>query len=501
MREAAVQDVPIVSKSGEFYPIGVAASYLDIPRSDTPAAPPPIDPDSLASTLAGLADEHHVPGAQLAVYHGGATVAVEFGELEHGRASPVTRDTAFPIGSISKAFTATLAMILVADGDLEFDAPLDQHLPELGDLGSELTLCQLLSHTSGFASSPDIPLLSNLSLGRYVREHCRRQDLVTPPGTVFSYSSRNYALTGYLIETITRMSWSEAMEAILLRPLGIDPATVGESVRASPSRPVATGHSVNPALRRTRPVQQPLAAAEAAAGALAVSAVDLVALGSMHVGKGFPSLLPVAYAKQMQQAVPGADPFGLADGWGPGLAVFREGGTDWVGHDGNANGTSCHLRIEPAGGWVVALTTNANTGLSLWEELRIELHRANLPMDAHPRDIPRAISSRAPVACPAEFVGSYSNGPAEYLIVVADDGALCLEVGGDLIAHLAFYDGLNFVLQDPASGQGQQVGRFLRDPMTKQIEHLQISGRLASRRSLTVPEPRSPAGFLRRVPA
>jgi CubicO group peptidase (beta-lactamase class C family) len=76
--------------------------------------------------------------------------AVVTGEIEHGTRILATRQTAFPIGSISTAWTATLAMILVADGDLELGAPLDVHLPELGDLGSELTLRQLLSHTSGF---------------------------------------------------------------------------------------------------------------------------------------------------------------------------------------------------------------------------------------------------------------------------------------------------------------------------------------------------------------
>jgi CubicO group peptidase (beta-lactamase class C family) len=462
-----------------------------------PAAPMPVDPEWLAATLTALADTHQVPGAQLAVHRGGVTVAVEVGVLEHGRGIPVTSHTAFPIGSICKLATATLAMILVADGDLELDAPLSEHLRELNDLGDQLTLCHLLSHTSGFASSPEPSELSTLSLGRYVREHCRWQDLLLPPGTDFSYSNRNYVLVGYLIETITGMSWPEAMEAILLRPLGVDFTAVLESVRSHSGRPVATGHSVNMAMGRTRPVQQSLAVAEAPAGALAMSAVDLVALGLMHVGPGFPELLPAAYAEQMRQAVPGADPFGIADGWGLGLAVFRGRATDWVGHDGNSDGTSCHLRIDPANEWVVALTTNANTGSYLWEELRSELSRANLPLAAHQRDT----SSRAPVNSPAEFVGSYSNGPAEYQVTVADDGALCLEAGGDLIARLALYDDLNFVIQDPTSGQGQHVGRFLRDPSTMQVEQLQINGRLASRRHPAVPEARSPASSLSRVSA
>ncbi|MGH3918221.1 MAG: serine hydrolase domain-containing protein [Pseudonocardiaceae bacterium] len=458
------------------------------------AAQVPVDPAWLAATMTALVDTHQVPGAQLAVHRGGVTVAVEIGELKHRAGMPVTRETAFPTGSISKAWTATLAMILVADGDIELDAPLDEHLPELDDLCGRLTLRQLLSHTSGFA---DVPEPSTLSLRRYVREHCRRHDLVLAPDTGFSYSSRNYALVGHLIETITGMSWWEAMESILLRPLGIDPAAVVDRAGRAPcERPIATGHSVNTTLGRTRPVQQSLAPAEDPAGALAMSAVDLVALGLMHVGEGFPELLPAAYAEQMRQAVPRANPFGLADGWGAGLAVFSDGTTDWVGHDGNANGTSCYLRIEPVGGWVVALTTNANTGSHLWEKLRTELRQPNLPLGVNGRDVlPRAVA-----ASPTECVGSYSNGPTEYLVTAAVDGDLCLAIGNELTARLAFYDDTDFVLLDLTSGQQMQAGRFLRDPVTKQVEQLQIVGRIARRgQPPTVPEARSPFEALRRV--
>jgi hypothetical protein len=200
----------------------------------------------------------------------------------------------------------------------------------------------------------------------------------------------------------------------------------------------------------------------------------------------------------MRRAAPGANPFGLADAWGAGLAVFRAGTTDWVGHDGNANGTSCYLRIDPAGGWVVALTTNANTGSYLWEELCTELRQANLPLGAQRRAIPL----RAPVVAPAECVGSYSNGPTEYLVAVGDEGAPYLASGDELIGRLAFYDDLDFVLQDPTSGRELHVGRFLRDPFSKQVEQLLIGGRIAQRRRPpTVPEPRSSADSLSRASA
>ena len=70
-----------------------------------------------AGAVSALVRQHRVPGAQLAIYHGGATTVSEAGELEYRTGRRVTRDAAFPIGSITKCFTATVAMILVADGD------------------------------------------------------------------------------------------------------------------------------------------------------------------------------------------------------------------------------------------------------------------------------------------------------------------------------------------------------------------------------------------------
>ena len=109
---------------------------------------------------------------------------------------------------------------------------------------------------------------------------------------------------GCLIETITGMSWAEAIEAILLRPLEIEPAFVSLPGGKAPRRPVATGHSVNVHAGRTRPVQQSTTPAIAPAGALALSAADLVKLGMIHLGTGVPALLPAADAAQMRQPVP-----------------------------------------------------------------------------------------------------------------------------------------------------------------------------------------------------
>ena len=437
--------------------------------------------EQILSTFSTLARKHQVPGAQFAIYHSGLTVAHEIGELEFGSGLRVTRDAVFPIGSITKFFTATVAMILVADGDVDLDAPIRDYVPEMEDLGNMISLRQLLSHTSGLAESSGMDEKSSSSLRHYIAEHVCGRNLVQPPGTGFSYSNPGYIVAGRLIETVTGMSWPEAVESILLRPLGIEPAFVNSPGTIPPPRQIATGHSVNTAVGRIRPVRQELAPAFAPVGALAVNAVDLVKLGLTHVGPGRPEVLPAAYARQMRQAIPGADPFGLADGWGPGLAVYP---AEWVGHDGNANGTSCYVRINPADGWVVVLTSNSNTGAGLWREFQAELARVGVPIDPPRIPAPRGPRAAPPRGCADE----YTNGDIQCTVKAGSDGAVYLSADGQNFVRLTFYENLTFTFSAPDSTSLGHVssGRFVRNPATGKIYGIYIAGRLARRHQRAV---------------
>jgi CubicO group peptidase (beta-lactamase class C family) len=438
-----------------------------------------LDPDRLSRMLSALARKHRVPGAQLAIHHGGQTVAVDVGELEYGTGHRVTRDAAFPIGSISKTFTATLAMILVADGDLELDAPLGEHVPELGDLGNDVTLRQLLSHTAGFAGGPHQEVSPTASIRRYALDNCCRPNLVLPPGAGFSYSNIGYVLVGHLIEVITGMTWWDAMESILLRPLGIEPTFIGVPGLQSLGCPLATGHSINNAVNRTRPVEQSMTLAAAPAGGLAMSAVDLVKLGMTQLDGGMSALLPAAYAEEMRQAVPNAEPLGSADGWGLGLAVFGNGGTAWVGHFGAMDGTYCDVRLSPFSGCVVAFTSNASNGVSMWYELADELRSAGLPIKGC-SDIE---TLGRPAVPPPGCVGSYVNGKIELLVSATDTGALSVALDGNVVQNLTFFEDLSFL----AAEQPAMRGRFLQDPITGEIERIQL-GIAVARRQLVVNE-------------
>lgn len=434
----------------------------------------------LAGILSACARRHGVPGAQLVIQHDGDTVAVEFGETRHGSGQRVTGDTAFPVGSVTKSFTATTVLALVADGDLELDEPVGLHVPGLAGLGAELTVRQLLSHTGGLPCGPGVEQATGLSPQRYIAETCQPDLLVLPPGAGFSYSNVGYVLAGMIVESVTGMSWADAVDAILLRPLGAGLDLIGVPGARPSGRPVATGHSVNAVAGRTRPVQQSLTAAEAAAGALALSAADLAALGRLHVGHGNPGVLPSEYAAQQRELAPGAVPFGLADGWALGLALFRSGAHAWYGHDGNADGTACYLRVEPSAGWVVALTSNANTGHGLWLDILAELTELGIPLGSYPAP-PVAV----PMCAGTDCAGTYLNGDLEYLVTADGNGRLRLSVDGDTAEEIVVSPDLTFLMRDSDTGKWSLGGRFVRRAGTDLVDGIQVGGRLASRRVLS----------------
>lgn len=330
-------------------------------------------------------------------------------------------------------------MALVADGDLELDEPIGTHVPELA--AGDLTLRQLLTHTSGLEAGPDG--------GPSTRRYIGALTTIQPPGLAFSYSNAGYVLVGRLIEAVTGMTWWAAVESIVLRPLGIEPAFVVGPVT---SRPIARGHSVNN--QKVLPVEQNITLAEAPAGAIAASATDLVTLG-----------LELLDNEEMR--TPHTDAFGLADSWGLGLALYE----GWAGHDGTSDGTWCHLRFDPTSRTVVALTTNANTGLGVWHDVALAL------------GVPSGSMASVPVETvppPKHCFGTYLNGDLEYSIVNNDRSQLVFAVDGDPQAEITFHPGLTFSLRDTQTGQSVYTGRCLVDAAGR-IDRIQVNGRVAIR--------------------
>ncbi|SES32330.1 serine hydrolase domain-containing protein [Actinokineospora terrae] len=428
----------------------------------------------IAARLGELAAAHAVPGAQLAIHHDDRTRTWCTGEVRHGSGEPMTDAHAVPVGSITKVVTAATVLALAVDGDIDLDEPLAEQVPGLAVLPdfADTTPRHLLSHTSGLPSDTrESALTSATTLRRLLHDSASGLTPIAEPGTAFSYSNVGYLLLGHAIESVTGMDWAEAVEAIVLGPLGVDTRFVVG--RHASTNEVVTGHTVNRSHGSVRPVAQSLTALEAPAGALAASAAQLVRLGRALAGAEGNDLLDPGSLKEMRGAVPSAEPFGMADGWGLGLAVYDSAGRTVVGHDGTGDGTSAHLRMHPSSGTVVAFTANSGSGFAMWRTLADDLAELGIPVAGFD-PVPRVVE---PVPVPAGIAGDYANGDTVYSVIPGVDLPR-LTVDGEPFADLTPLSGLRFAMRDCDTGETDQVGRFLADDSGVPA-WLQVGGRLA----------------------
>ena len=147
--------------------------------------------------------EANIPGAALVIVEGNKITHLRGFGVAGPDGRPVTGETAFFLGSVSKSFTALAIMQLVESGQIELDAPVQKYLPWFrvaeAEVSSQIKVRQLLNHTSGlstfagrthFASTD----MSPEAITRRVRA-LRKTKLIAPVGERFRYSNANYSDT------------------------------------------------------------------------------------------------------------------------------------------------------------------------------------------------------------------------------------------------------------------------------------------------------------------
>jgi CubicO group peptidase (beta-lactamase class C family) len=177
-----------------------------------------------------IARQYHalgqLDGSVLVADHGKVIYHRAFGLANREWQIPNTTDTAFRVASLTKQFTATLVMQLAEQGKLRLDDPIGQYVPELSrEIGQRVTLHQLLNHTSGIVDYANFPGFWANRLGEKVPKAdfiaIMNRPLEFEPGSQAHYSSSNYTLLGWVIEKQTGKTYSEALDSMILRPLGM----------------------------------------------------------------------------------------------------------------------------------------------------------------------------------------------------------------------------------------------------------------------------------------
>jgi CubicO group peptidase (beta-lactamase class C family) len=166
-----------------------------------------------------------VPSASVGIVYGGKIVYTEaFGDARLQPELKATAAMSYPIGSVSKQFTATCILLLAEDGKLKLDDPVSRWFPEL-TRANEVTLRELLSHTSGYEDyAPQdytIPAWTKpTDPTRLVREWAGKP-LDFDPGTEWQYSNTNFVLAALIIEKASGMPYFDFLEQRVLKPVGI----------------------------------------------------------------------------------------------------------------------------------------------------------------------------------------------------------------------------------------------------------------------------------------
>ena len=182
---------------------------------------------------------YKVPGVSLAVLRAGKiSILKSYGLANVELAVPVKPETIFQSGSIGKQFTAAAVMLLVQDGRLSLDDKISKHLPDTPDTWKDITIRDLLTHTSGMGDYPDeINLRGDYTEDQYL-EIFKRLPLNFAPETSWDYSNVGYVTLGILISKLTGKFYGEFLRERLFVPIGMSTTRVISEADIVPNRAV-----------------------------------------------------------------------------------------------------------------------------------------------------------------------------------------------------------------------------------------------------------------------
>lgn len=273
----------------------LAAFGFGAVRAETPVASAPavvraeMTPTDVETFLDGLVplqiESNDIAGATIAIVKDGKLLfAKGYGFADMKTRAPVTPETMFRVGSITKVFTWTAVMQLVEQGKLDLDADinlyLDFKIPQ--KFGKPVTMRHLMTHRGGFQEA--IKGLGAQNTGKvdlqaYVRD--RRPDQIFEPGSTPSYSNYGTALAGYIVQRISGMPFDTYLEERIYAPLGMMRTAIRQPLPKDLEPFMSQGYQ----LASGEPIPYEIVNGYPA-GSQASSALDMTKFMLVHLGGG-----------------------------------------------------------------------------------------------------------------------------------------------------------------------------------------------------------------------
>ncbi len=289
------------------------------------------------------------------------------GDLRTGEPVPV--NGRFRIGSITKTFVATVLLQLESERRLDLDDSVERHLPGLVPNGRNISIRQMLNHTSGIYNYTDAMPLDGEEFLKIRFKYYSPRELVKiatahepnfPPGQGWSYSNTNYILAGLVIEKVTGKTYGSEIQRRILRPLGLRDTSIPGRSTAVPG-PHSHGYLLLD--DRTVDVTRLKPSWAWAAGEMISTTADLNRFFAALLGG---KLLRPSQLAAMKTVVP------VEEGFGYGLGLIGGdlpcGGKAW-GHSGGIHGYLTESLQTEDGRAQVSISINPLTGEGLGEAL------------------------------------------------------------------------------------------------------------------------------------
>lgn len=284
-----------------------------------------------------------IPGALVALASDGDVVLVRtYGLADVENDVPVTERSVFEIGSISKQFVAVAVMLLVEEGRLGLDDPVQAHLPEIPSEWYGATVRQLLTHTSGI---PDYEEIRSYDVYRFRLTpeeilriaHSRPMDF--PPGTGWHYSNTGYVLLSRIVERVEGQPLGRVLAARIFKPLGMTQTRLADPEAIIPHR--AAGYWVD---RTDRLINRPPTETSSTlgAGGLLSSARDLALWDAALAGGAL-----LSEASKAAMWTPVTLPEGEAPAYGFGWVLTPYRGLRTQRHSGQVAGFTAYFARFP----------------------------------------------------------------------------------------------------------------------------------------------------------
>jgi CubicO group peptidase (beta-lactamase class C family) len=319
--------------------IAAVAAFLACASAAAKDAAPPQSLDELDNRVAAAVADTAIPGLAVAIVENGAVVSVKgYGYSDVTAKTPVTADTVFRVGSISKSITGIAAMKLVEEGKLSLDAKLAELAPEVKfenqwEATDPLRFAHLLEHTTGW---PDITLdiffmdgtgmtvKQGIDYASYL--HASRWK----PGHFSVYNNEGPAVAGYILEKLSGRDFFTLTRDDVLRPM----AMVDAEFSKTPALTARLSKSYEASGKET-PYQEIILAPS---GSMLSSAKDLVRLVQFFLGRGtldgVQILKPESIDRIERQETTVAARAGWLRGYGLGNAPFPHERYTFRGHNG-----------------------------------------------------------------------------------------------------------------------------------------------------------------------